>query len=89
MVECAKPLLELGDDIRVNLVNHFDASGEVVWASGRYVGIRFDAALHEAVVRFSGFNPTVSENPFLHPCDRFGRRLAPQPVLSGLTGALL
>jgi hypothetical protein len=57
-----------------------NATGRVVWQHGRHCGIRFAAALHEAVVSHLGFKPSEEAADIAWPVDRFGRVL---PPLSG------
>ena len=52
-------------------------SGLVVWHDERNAGLRFDQPLHEAVVRFLGYDPAKGE-PIV-PTDRFGRALPRLP----------
>lgn len=51
--------------------------GQVVWQVGGCLGVRFDAPIHDALVRHLGFMPP--EVPFDEqpPRDRFGRVLPP------------
>lgn len=66
-----------GSLVALDLYGPEPTRGIVVWQWQRCVGVRFDAPLHEAVVRHVGFTPPAI--PFedqLHR-DRFGRVLPP------------
>jgi hypothetical protein len=54
---------------------HF--SGMVVWIEENLAGMRFDEQIHEAVVRFLGYEP-VEAIPSI-PLDRLGRSLPRLP----------
>lgn len=72
------PLNRLMHGDRVHLKDgDIRMSGMVVWHGERNAGIRFDQALHEAVVRFLGYDPARAD-PIL-PTDRFGRVLPRLP----------
>ncbi len=72
------PLNWLVEGDRVHIKDgNIRMSGLVVWQSERNAGLRFDQPLHEAVVRFLGYDPAKGE-PIL-PTDRFGRVLPRLP----------
>jgi hypothetical protein len=72
------PPNRLAEDDRVHLKDgNIRMSGIVVWRDERHAGLRFDQPLHEAVVRFMGYDPTIGD-PVL-PTDRFGRVLPRLP----------
>lgn len=52
-------------------------AGLVIWQDQRNAGVRFDAPLHEAVVRFLGYDPV--KTAMVMPTDRFGRMLPKLP----------
>lgn len=78
MIESPRAKLASGDLVLLELENSIDVGGTVVWSIGENAGIKFDATLHDAVVRFVGFSPPRPELQYSIPRDRFGRRLAPQ-----------
>ena len=72
------PLNRLVEGDRVHIKDgNIRMSGVVVWQSERNAGLRFDQPLHEAVVRFMGYDPAKGD-PIL-PTDRFGRVLPRLP----------
>ncbi|WP_230293685.1 PilZ domain-containing protein [Croceicoccus sp. Ery5] len=72
------PLNRVIDGDRVHLKDgNIRMSGVVVWHDERNAGLRFDQPLHEAVVRFLGYDPAKGEP--LMPTDRFGRALPRLP----------
>ncbi|MBS7671587.1 PilZ domain-containing protein [Croceicoccus gelatinilyticus] len=50
-------------------------SGTVVWQKERFVGIKFDQILHEAVVHFLSFSVEAHRASSPNMIDRFGRSL--------------
>jgi hypothetical protein len=75
MVEGPDDQTHPGDEVSLRLGHLIDATGRVVWQHGRHCGIRFTAALHEAVVAHLGFTPSDASVDFEWPIDRFGRVL--------------
>ncbi len=72
------PLNRLVEGDRVHIKDgNIRMSGIVVWQDERNAGLRFDQPLHEAVVRFLGYDPAKGD-PVL-PTDRFGRVLPRLP----------
>jgi len=77
MIELADSRSALGASIAIDLHEPEMTHGEVVWQSGRCVGVRFGVPLHEAVVRHVGFTPPEVPFELQAPRDRFGRVLPP------------
>ena len=75
MIETAIGSVNKGDHVQLVLDNLDDVRGQVVWQYGGCAGIRFEQHLHDAVVKFLGFTPTVLTFEELTPRDRFGRQL--------------
>lgn len=75
MIELDDPRDVTGSAVALDLYGAETTPGTVIWQWGRCVGVRFDAPIHEAVVRHVGFMPpvTVSRDEFHR--DRFGRVL--------------
>lgn len=72
------PLNRILEGDRVHLKDgNIRMSGLVVWQDERNAGLRFDQPLHEAVVRFLGYDPAKGD-PIV-PTDRFGRALPRLP----------
>ncbi|RVQ69619.1 PilZ domain-containing protein [Croceicoccus ponticola] len=66
-----------GDRLFLKAEGNIRLSGLVVWQNERNAGVRFDDPLHEAVVRFLGYDPVRSA--LEPPTDRFGRLLPKLP----------
>jgi hypothetical protein len=75
MIEGPDDLARPGDQVSLRLGRLIDATGRVIWQQGRHCGIRFAAALHEAVVSHLGFKPSEVCVDIAWPVDRFGRVL--------------
>jgi len=74
MVEFAGDAPAIGAQIELELCREQRAKGEVVWQAAGCAGVRFLAPVHDAVVRYLGFQPPPSEEM---PRDHFGRLLPP------------
>lgn len=77
MIEMPLNRLSEGDWVHIKADGNIRMSGTVMWHDERNAGIRFEKPLHEAVVRFLGYDPAKGE-PVL-PTDRFGRALPRLP----------
>lgn len=77
MIELGNARDALGHAVAIELYERETARGEIVWQSGRCVGVRFEVPLHEAVVRHVGFTPPAIPFEEQVPRDRFGRVLPP------------
>ncbi|WP_330704475.1 PilZ domain-containing protein [Novosphingobium resinovorum] len=77
MFEIAEDRDLQGRAVAVELYEYETTAGQVVWQAGRCVGVRFDAPIHDAVVRHLGFVPPVVPFEEQAPRDRFGRVLPP------------
>lgn len=73
MIEMPMNRIAQGERVHLTTEGRIRMSAVVVWQEGCNAGLRFDQPLHEAVVRFLGYDPT-SATPAL-PTDRFGRPL--------------
>lgn len=67
----------VGDEVTVELGDFETAKGDVVWRTDTCIGVRFDAPIHDAIVRHLGFIPNVATFADQLPRDRFGRTLPP------------
>jgi hypothetical protein len=79
-------LLESGQEVVIHRNGDERHCGQVVWASGMKAGVRFDPAIPEDLLEQL---LTGQPNPLAEPApdsaklvDRFGRELAPLPVLT-------
>jgi hypothetical protein len=81
MIECATLWLKRDDVVRVQLTEWIDASGRVIWSNGSNAGIVFDEVLDDDSVCQLGFDSSDLQIAEMTPRDRFGRRLAPLPIL--------
>jgi len=64
-------LPRIGSAIEIHLSPVGGVSGKLVWNRGGYGGIRFEAPLHDAVVKLIGFRPPLDvDRAFM---DQFGR----------------
>lgn len=77
MIEMPPETVAVGDTVRIELGDFETALGEVVWRAESSAGVRFDAPVHEAIVRHLGFTPTATAFDKQLPRDRFGRALPP------------
>ncbi|WP_159982952.1 MULTISPECIES: PilZ domain-containing protein [unclassified Novosphingobium] len=77
MIELGDSRSAVGERVIIDLYELETACGEVVWQSGRCVGVRFDVPVHDAVVRHVGFTPPSLSFEEQAPRDRFGRVLPP------------
>ncbi|GGD74457.1 PilZ domain-containing protein [Croceicoccus mobilis] len=73
MIEIPLNRVSQGDRLFLKTDGQIRMAGMVVWQEERNAGVRFDQPLHEAVVRFLGYDPAKSTS--LMPTDRFGRPL--------------
>lgn len=73
MIEIPMNRVSPGDRVYIKAEGNIRMAGLVIWQDERNAGVRFDQPLHEAVVRFLGYDPAKGE-PAL-PTDRFGRPL--------------
>jgi len=69
-----------GDRLYLRADGNIRMGGLVVWQNGKNAGVRFDDPLHEAVVRFLGYDPV--KGAMMLPTDRFGRPLPKLPKFS-------
>lgn len=66
--------------VQLDLAGFATANAHVVWQSEGNVGLRFDPPIHDAIVRYFGFEPSQEKNDDIEPRDQFGRRLTlPEP----------
>jgi len=82
MIEMAYCQVNEGDRLYLKADGNIRLGGVVTWQDGKNAGVRFDAPLHEAVVRYLGYDPVKAVH--MIPVDRFGRLL---PKLSRFTKA--
>lgn len=82
MVEMPYRQVSEGDHLCLKTDGNIRMGGVVTWQDEKNAGIRFDVPLHEAVVRFLGYDPAKAVH--LIPVDRFGRLL---PKLSKFSRA--
>ncbi len=75
MIETSNGLVSEGDWASLKLSDTILAGGVVIWQIGRNAGIRFEQALHGAIVEFLGFKPSIQSFDHAWPRDRFGRPL--------------
>lgn len=80
MIELGQDGDALGEPVEMRLHGDERVRGIVVWQTGRCSGVRFDAVLHEAVVRHLGFTPPTVPFEDQAPRDRFGRMFPPLDV---------
>ncbi|AKM10683.1 PilZ domain-containing protein [Croceicoccus naphthovorans] len=73
MIEMPLNRVSMDDRVHMKAEGNIRISGIVIWQNERNAGVRFDQPLHEAVVRFLGYDPV--QNAGLFPTDRFGRPL--------------
>ncbi|WP_156500567.1 PilZ domain-containing protein [Croceicoccus bisphenolivorans] len=78
MLEIPMNRISQGERVHLKTDGDIRISGMVIWQNECNAGVRFDQPLHEAVVRFLGYDP--GKNTMLLPTDRFGR---PLPKLRG------
>lgn len=77
MIEMPMNRVREGDRVHIKADGNIRMSGMVVWQDERNAGLRFDQPLHEAVVRFLGYDPARGDAVL--PSDRFGRPLPKLP----------
>ncbi len=77
MIEMSFCQVAEGDRLFIKADGNIRMGGMIVWLDGKNAGIRFDEKLHEAVVRFLGYDP--ASNVLMLPTDRFGRPLPKLP----------
>lgn len=73
MIEMPMNRIMQGERVHLTTDGRIRMSAVVMWQESCNAGLRFDQPLHEAVVRFLGYDP-ASATPTL-PTDRFGRPL--------------
>lgn len=77
MIEMSFCQVSESDRIYLKVEGNIRVGGVIVWLDGKNAGIRFDEPLHEAVVRFLGYDP--ASRILMLPTDRFGRPLPKLP----------
>ncbi|GGD40644.1 PilZ domain-containing protein [Croceicoccus pelagius] len=77
MIEMPYNRVSEGDRLFIKAEGNIRLAGRVVWQDERNAGIKFDQPLHEAVVRFLGYDPV--KGAMMMPTDRFGRPLPKLP----------
>ncbi|WP_082922584.1 PilZ domain-containing protein [Croceicoccus mobilis] len=77
MIETPLNRVSYGDRLFMKIEGSIRLAGLAIWREGHLAGIRFDELLHDAVVRYLGYNP-VQAIPNL-ALDRFGRSLPRLP----------
>jgi len=77
MIEMPFNQVREGDRAYIKAEGGIRMAGLIIWQDEHNAGLRFDEPLHEAVVRFLGYDPVQAAMTM--PTDRFGRILPKLP----------
>lgn len=75
MIELPGARMREGSLVALSFTEPVPMDGKVVWHSGANAGVCFMSPLHDAVIRFLGYDPSRDQPVYAKPVDRFGRSL--------------